>query len=314
MRRWLLQRLLALPLLLLAMSVLTFALVAAAPGDPVLTEALRQGIALTPENHAALQRQLGLDGSLAERYGRWLSAALSGDLGRSIASGRPVAQELSAHAGPTLLLAAAAFALAVPLALLAGLAAALVRSAWAAACWRALVVLLVSLPGYWLALLALYLFAVQWGLTRVIGQAAPADLWLPAGVLALLIAAPVSRLIRDRALQVMSEAPFRLALAQGLSPALLVLTRILPGTLVPSISLWANAFGALLGGAVVIETVFGWPGLGRLVLQAIAERDLPILQAYLLLMGVVYVCANLLADALAAWLDPRIRAGIVGPQ
>ena len=87
MRRWLLQRLLALPLLLLAMSVLTFALVAAAPGDPVLTEALRQGIALTPENHAALQRQLGLDGSLAERYGRWLSAALSGDLGRSIASG-----------------------------------------------------------------------------------------------------------------------------------------------------------------------------------------------------------------------------------
>jgi ABC-type dipeptide/oligopeptide/nickel transport system permease component len=314
MPAYLLRRLLALPLLLLAMSVLAFALVAAAPGDPVSSEALRQGIALTPENEAALRQALGLDGTLPQRYLRWLQRALAGDLGLSLSSGRPVAQEIASHLGPTLLLAGTALGLAVPLAVIGGLGAALARSSWAAWLWRGLSVLLVSVPGYWLALLALYALALQAGLARVVGDGGLADLWLPAGVLALGAAAPASRLVRERALQVMSEDPFRLAIAQGLPPAQLVLSRVLPGTLVPAITLWANSFGALLGGSVVIEAIFSWPGLGRLVLQAIAERDLPVLQAYLCLMGLVYVAVNLLADLLAAALDPRLLAAVVGSR
>jgi len=309
MRSFVLRRLLALPPLLLAMSVLAFALVAAAPGDPVRAEALRQGIVLSADNEAALRAELGLQGSLIERYGRWLQRAVQGDFGLSVATRRPVIEEIRAHLGPTLVLAVAALAVAILLSAAAGLAAALARSAWAAALWRAVTVLLVSTPGYWLALIALYVFAVQWGWVSVVSDGRAGDLVLPALVLALGAAAPASRLVRDRALQVMSEDPLRLAVAQGLATWRILATRVLPGALVPTIVVWANSFGALLGGAVIVETVFGWPGLGRLVLQSIAERDLPVLQAYLCLMGLVYVLVNLAADLLAAALDPRLRDG-----
>jgi peptide/nickel transport system permease protein len=304
LRALVLRRLGALVPTLFGMSVLAFALVAAAPGDPVRSEALRQGIVFTPGNEAALRTELGLDGSWPERYGRWLVQVLHGDFGRSIATRRPVSEEIASHLGPTLQLACVALAIAVPLAVVAGLAAALVRGAVAAALLRGVTVLLVSTPGYWLALLALYLFAVQWGWTRVVSEGQWADLWLPAAVLGVSAAAPASRLIRERALQVMSEDPLRLAIAQGLAPWRIVLTRVLPATLVPAITVWANTFGALLGGAVIVETVFGWPGLGRLVLQSIAERDLPVLQAYLCLMGGVFVAASLAADLLVALLEP----------
>jgi ABC-type dipeptide/oligopeptide/nickel transport system permease component len=290
---------------LFGMSLLAFALVAAAPGDPVLTEALRQGIVLTPVNEAALRVELGLDGSWPERYAHWLAQALRGDFGYSIASRRPVSAEISSHLAPTLQLAAAAMATAMPLALLAGLAAALTRSRVVAALLRGATVLVVSTPGYWLALLGLYLFAVHLEWTRVLGDGLLGDLWLPAVVLGLGAAAPASRLIRDRAFQVMSEDPLRLAIAQGLAPWHIVLTRIVPATLVPAITMWANSLGGLLGGAVIVETVFGWPGLGRLVLQSIAERDLPVLQAYLCLMGLVFVTTSLAADLVVSWLDPR---------
>lgn len=314
MRSFVLRRLLAVPWLLLPMSVLAFALVAAAPGDPVRAEALRQGIVLSPANEAALRAELGLQGNVAERYGRWLQRAVQGDFGLSVATRRPVIDEIRAHLAPTLVLAVAALLIAIPLAAAAGLAAALARGAWAAALWRAGTVLLVSTPGYWLALLALYLFAVQWGLVDVVSDGRAGDLVLPALVLALGAAAPASRLVRERALQVMSEDPLRLAVAQGLPTWRIVATRVLPGALVPAIVVWANSFGALLGGAVVVESVFGWPGLGRLVLQAIAERDLPVLQAYLCLMGLVYVLVNLGADLLAAALDPRLREGNLGAE
>lgn len=286
---------------LFGMSVLAFALVPAAPGDPVRSEAVRQGIVLTPGNEAALRTELGLDGSWPERYGRWLVRAAGGDFGRSIATRRPVSEEIASHLGPTFQLACVALAIAVPLAVLA---AALARGVVATALLRGITVLLVSTPGYWMALLALYVFAQQLGWTRVVGEGEWADLWLPAAVLGISAAAPASRLVRERALQVLSEDPLRLAIAQGLAPWRIVLTRVLPATLVPAITLWASTFGALLGGAVIVEAVFGWPGLGRLVLQSIAERDLPVLQAYLCLMGLVFVAASLAADLLVAVLDP----------
>jgi peptide/nickel transport system permease protein len=292
---------------LFGMSMLAFALVAAAPGDPVRSEALRQGIVLAPGNEAALRTELGLDGTWPERYGRWLAQAARADFGRSIATRRPVSQEIGSHLGSTLQLAFAALAIAMPLALLAGLAGALARGALTAALLRGVTVLVVATPGYWLALLALYLFAVQLGWTRVVSNGEFADLWLPALVLGVGAAAPVSRLIRERALQVLAEDPLRLAIAKGLAPWRIVLTRVLPATLVPAITVWANSFGGLLGGAVIVETVFGWPGLGRLVLQSIAERDLPVLQAYLCLMGLVFVGASLAADLLVAVLDPQSR-------
>ena len=307
--RVLTRRLLAALPLLLAMSVLAFALVAAAPGDPVRTEALRQGVVLSTANEAALRVSLGLDGTVVERYVRWLGAAVTGDFGLSIATRRPVMQEIAEHAGATLALAVAALALAVPMALAAGLAAALSQNRVVCAAWRLASVLLVSTPGYWLALLALYLFAVQLSWTRVIGDGHWSEAVLPALVLALGAAAGNARVVRERAVQAMCEDPWRGALAQGLAPLHLVATRLLPAVVVPLVPLWAASFGGLLGGAVIVESVFGWPGLGRLVLQAIAERDLPVLQAYLCLMGLVFVASNLLADLLTAWLDPRSAAG-----
>lgn len=300
-------RIAGLALVLLGVSVLTFALQLVAPGDPaeVLLRARSDNPA--PERVAELRRELGLDQAWPRQYAAWLGRALRLDLGRSLRSGEPVASEIAARLPATLELAGAAFALVVLLSGLAGFWTALRPGAAGDRLPRWLSLLLVSLPAYWLGLLLIYGLALGLGWLPAAGRDGWASLVLPALTLALGVAAMQGRILRAGVLEALGQDYVRFAYAKGLGRRRVLTAHVLRGIWGPLLSLWGMTLGHLLGGAVVVETVFAWPGLGRLLVEAVLGRDLPLVQGLVLLMTVALVLASAAADLVAARLDPRRR-------
>ncbi|TKZ19378.1 ABC transporter permease [Shimia litoralis] len=256
---------------LLGMSFIAFLIVALAPGDPVMMELRAMGIVPEPDDIAALQAEFGLDKPLMMRYAEWLWRALQLEFGTSIATGRPVMAEIAIYLPATLSLAISALLGAIVISLtLGGLAATAGHIAGAGL--RGLTILLVSVPSFWLALLLIYVFVLHLGWARLVGDGSLPDLVLPAITLSLAAGAALGRMVYERIRSEMSEDHIRLAIAKGLGPMQILLGHIAPRIIGPLATAWANAFGGLLGGAVVVESIFGWPGLGQLILQAIAHR------------------------------------------
>jgi peptide/nickel transport system permease protein len=307
MIRYLLHRLLWSAATLAGMSVVAFLLVALAPGDPVLAELRFLGVPAKPDTVAALREQFDLDAPLPERYLRWAGRLITLNLGNSIASGRPVVTELGQALPPTLTLASASLALIVLLSAVTGILASLYPSGPLARLLRGLTVGAVSVPLYWLALTAVFLGSVTFGISSFVDPSSFASLALAAALLAFGPGMSVSRIVQQRIDGERVEDYVRLAAATGRSPAAILFTDIAPVVGPTLITIWANSFGYLLGGSVVIERIFDRPGLGSLALQAVAARDYPVLQSYLVLAGVLFVGANWAADALSAWADPRLR-------
>jgi peptide/nickel transport system permease protein len=307
MIRYLLRRLLWSAATLAGMSVVAFLLVALAPGDPILAELRFLGVPAKPDTIAALREQFDLDAPLPERYLRWAARLVTMNLGNSIASGRPVSSELVQALPPTLILAVVSLALIVLLSSVTGVLASLYPRGALARLLRGLTVASVSVPLYWLALAAVFLGSVTFGIGSFVDPSSFGGLALAATLLSFGPGMSVSRIVQQRIDAERVEDYVRLAAATGQSPARILFEDI--GRVVaPSlITIWANSFGYLLGGAVVIERIFDRPGLGNLALQAVAARDYPVLQAYLMLAGLLFVCANWAADALSAWVDPRLR-------
>jgi peptide/nickel transport system permease protein len=289
-------------------------IMATLPGDPALAIL---GPYATPESLATLRRELGLHQPLWQRFFIWLGHVVQGDFGRSVSLQRPVIDEIAERIGPTLLLAAAALALSVALGLATGLIAAAHERKWQDRVFTLVVLVGISTPQFWLGLLLILVFGVWLGWLPVSGMFAAygggglADLLqhlvLPAASLAVVVAGVLARLTRTVMLEELSQDYVRMARAKGLS-ARAVLYRhafrnALP-QLVPVIGLQA---GFVLGGAVYIETVFQWPGLGRMLVDAISTRDLLLVQGGVLVMASAYVLVNLVADVAQHWLDPRIR-------
>ncbi|MFO1055818.1 MAG: ABC transporter permease [Dongiaceae bacterium] len=303
------RRLALLPVTLLGLALFAFLVINLAPGDPVTMELRRMGVEYSAASIDELRREHGLDRPLPVRFVAWTGRALALDFGRSFTSGRAVSQEIVRALGRTLCLALAAFVLGLAVALALGLAAAL-GGRLADAAGRGAAILLSALPSYWLALLLLYVFSLRLGWTKVIGDGRPDDVVLPALTLALLLGATQARVVQERVLQVMAEPHIRFALIKGMPRGLIVRRHVLKNALLPLINLGGTAFGYLLGGSVVVETIFGWPGLGNLVIKAIGDRDFPMLQAYLVLVGVTYLMVSFAADILAILLDARLRRGL----
>ena len=308
------RRLLQLIPVLLGISLVVFLIMALLPGDPALAIL---GPYATPEALASLRGELGLDEPLWRRFLLWLGNLLQGDLGRSVALQRPVTDEIAERVGPTLLLAAAALSLSVVLGLAAGAFAAAHRRRWQDQLVTFTVLLGISAPQFWLAMLLILVFAVwlQWlpvsGMYAVYGGGGALDLLrhlaLPALSLAVVVTGVLARLSRAAMLEELSQDYVRMARAKGLSEARVVYRHAflnMLGKMMPVIGL---QMGFLLGGAVYIETVFQWPGLGRMLVDAIAARDLPLVQGGVLVMAGAYVLVNLLADLLQHLLDPRVR-------
>jgi peptide/nickel transport system permease protein len=314
------RRLLLLLPVLLGVSLVVFAVMSLVPGDPALAIL---GPYATPERLAELRAALSLDQPWPMRWLGWLADLLRGDMGRSVSLERPVADAVFERLGPTLLLAGTALLLGALLGLAAGLAAALWHNRATDRLVTLAVLLGISLPPFWLGLLLILLFGVWLGWLPVSGMTTAwlADaggvatlvdvlrhLLLPSLSLGLVAAGVIGRIGRGAALDVLAADPIRLCRARGLTERRILLVHALKGVLARMMPVIGLQAGFVLGGAVYIETIFQWPGLGRLLVDAIAARDLLLVQGGVLVLATAYVLVNLVADLAQHALDRRTAA------
>lgn len=289
------------------LSLLAFALARSAPGDPAAILLRGAGDEPTAAAVQALRRELGLDRSLPEQYMAWAGRALRLDFGLSYASRRPVAQEFLARLPATLELTAATVVLTGLMGFGGGMLAAL-RRGWTDRLVGALAVAGAALPPFWIGLLLVYVFGIRLGWLPVAGSGSLRHLVLPALTLALGFGALHARLLRAGLLAALSE-PFTLvARAKGLSRGAVLWRHALPRVLGANVQALGLAAGQMLAGTVVVEAIFAWPGVGKLAVDSIFRRDFPMVQAYVLVLGVVFSLLNALTDLCHAWLDPAARA------
>jgi peptide/nickel transport system permease protein len=294
-------------LVILGVCTLVFLLIHLVPGDPV--EAML-GESARPADREALRQMLGLDLPLAEQYRRYLVGLLQLDLGDSFQNQRPVAEILAERLPATLRLAAAALALALLLAIPLGMLAAYRRGSALDSGTMAFSLVGISMPNFWLGPLLILAFSLWLGWTPVSGSDAPGSIVLPAITLGTALAAILARMVRASVLEVLGEDYIRTARAKGL-PELAVLRRhALRNAWLPVLTLVGLQLGGLLGGAVITETVFAWPGIGSLLVESIQSRDFPVVQGCVLLISLGYVLVNTLTDLAYALVDPRIATGV----
>ena len=305
MLRYIIQRLLQLIPILIGISVLTFLMLNLIPGDPVLIFAGDKP--MTEERAAEIRHQLGLDRPLWVQYGDYAAHAVRGDLGRGLRSQRPVLDSILEVAPGTTQLTLAALALATILGMTLGILAALARGTWLDTAAMTFAILGVSMPVFYSSLLMILLFSFTLGWLPATGQGGVARLVMPATALGMISAAVLARLVRSGMLAVLRQEYVVTARAKGLAPRVVVLRHALKNALIPTITMLGLQLGALLGGAVVTETIFSRPGVGRLAVDAILSRDFPLVQGTVLFTAVAYVLVNLLVDISYAAIDPRVR-------
>lgn len=309
MEKLILKRVLSLIPTLLGISVLCFILVLVSPGDPAELLMRQSGGELTAAALEDFRRELGMDAPVHLRYIRWLQRAIRFDFGESFSSGEKVAAEILTRLPATMKLAAAAFAFMLILSLPVGILSALRQNLLFDNLSRLWSIISISIPSYWLGLLLLYFFGLKLKIFHVVGQGSLKDLVLPAVTLGLGMSAVYSRLLRERILDVFSQDYIKLAYTKGLSLWEIVFRHTLKNAILPLITLWGMSFGYLLGGSIIVESVFSWPGVGKFAVEAISNRDYPVIQCYVVLMALIFIGLNLFVDILYQFIDPRIRSG-----
>ena len=310
MLRYLARRLAYLVPVWLGISVLAFALALLAPGDPVRQVLQAGGIdAPSAEQVIAMRRELGLDQPGPVRYARWLADAVRGDLGRSIRTGEPVLQSLTDRFPLTAALAIVAITLGLIIALPIGVISALFRNSLVDNVARLGALVGASVPSFWLAYLLILFFAVQLRLLPVAGASEPRHIVLPALTLAIGAAASLTRLTRSAVLEELMQDYVRTARSKGLRERSVVVGHALRNALIAIVTITGIRLAALLGGAVIVETIFAWPGIGKYVVDSIFIRDYPTIQGFVLFTGTIVLLVNLAVDVSYVWLDPRVRLG-----
>lgn len=306
---YLIRRLLYLIPIWLGISLLAFGISLLVPGDPASSLYVQLYGQPAPDQMALerLRDEYGLNDPFPIRYGRWLAGAVRGDLGVSYQSGRPVSQELVARIGPTLQIAFGGLIVALLLALPLGIVAALQANRLPDLLARLFALLGTSIPSFWLAYILILLFSVRLKWLPVAGTGSWQHFILPSITLGLGGAASLSRLLRSSMLETLNQDYVRTARAKGLWEQRIVVRHALRNALIPVVTLIGSIFGFLLSGAVVVETVFAWPGIGRLIVDAISFRDYPVIQGFVLFTGTIFVLINLTIDFSYLWVDPRIR-------
>ena len=302
------RRLAQLVPVLLLISLIVFLILHALPGDPaMLMLAGAEGGAVSAERIAELQEAMGLNDPLPVQYGRFLLGILRGDLGESIRLRTPVTEVILERFAFTIQLSLGGLACALLLGITTGILSALRPNGWTDVLFSLMAYFGMSMPLFWLGLMLIFLFAFQLKWFPPSGSEGLNRLVLPSLTLGFVSAGAISRLTRSSLLEVMNEDYIRTAQAKGLARHRIVQTHALKNALIPVVTIVGLQFGGMLAGAVVTETVFSRPGLGRLVVQAILWKDYPLAQGIILFMAVLFLCANLLVDISYAWLDPRIR-------
>jgi peptide/nickel transport system permease protein len=302
--RFIARRLLLTVPVLAGVATLVFSLIHLVPGDPVQA---MLGESASRDDVVDLRQRLGLDRPLYVQYAAFLRGAVTGDLGRSLRTGQSVTGAIAERMPATIELAFAAMLFAVLVAVPLGIVAA-VRAGTAVDHGATTLSLIgISLPGFWLGPILAIVFAVTLGWLPVSGRGTPAHLVLPAITLGAPLAAVLARMTRASVLEELRELYVLAARARGVSRGRAVLRHAFRNSLVPIVTVLGLQFGAVLTGAVITETIFAWPGVGRLLIQSISFRDYPLVQGCILLIAATYVAMNLLTDVVYGLLDPRIR-------
>lgn len=304
---YILQRLLYLIPVFFGVSLLTYSLSKLAPGDPAEIKLRQTGIEPTQQMLEATRQQMGLNDPEYVQFLNWLSGVLKGDLGVSIDSGTPVTQEILYRLPATFELTFAALIVMIAIAMPLGVLAAVYKGTWVDNISRLFAFLGASMPAFWLGLILMYYFSVKYTLFPVMGRHGIASLVLPAVTLGMGMAATYTRLLRASILEVLGQDYIMAARARGLKERMVIVNHALKNALISIVTLFAMSLGFLLGGTVIVETVFSWPGIGKYAVDAIFNRDYPVIQGYVLWMAVIFVLANLLVDISYRFLDPRIR-------
>lgn len=313
MSRYILRRLLLVIPLLLAVSLATFLLVNLAPGDPIST---RFGLSLNnlePQRIEEIREELGLNDPLPVQYLRYLGNLLRGDMGRSLTTNRPVSQEILSRLPATIKLTLASMLFVVLVAVPLGMISAVKRGSTVDTISMAGALVGVSMPSFWFGIMLMLFFSLKLGWLPTSGQGdgtlvgGAKALILPALTLGAALMGLVARLSRSSMLEVLDQDYMRTARAKGLAPRLVLVRHGLRNALIPLVTVLGLQFASLLGGAVIVETIFSWPGMGRLAINAISRRDYPVIMGTVLVFSVVFVLVNLLVDILYTVIDPRIR-------
>ena len=305
------RRLLALVPTALAVSFLVFLLIHMVPGDPVRAMV---GADASPEEIAEVRADLGLDRPLLVQFGEYVVGLLQGDMGTSVSLGVPVAELVLPRFPATIELTVVALLLSGVIAIPLGVAAAQFRATWVDALSVGIALAGAAIPVFWLGLVLLYVFGIQLPWFPITGRGGPlwtAEGWhhitLPAITLGTALIASNTRLVRASMLDVFGKDYIRTARSKGLREGTVVYRHALRNALIPVVTNMGLQLGVLLGGAILTETVFTWPGIGRLAVQSIARRDFPVVQAVALIVAMTFVVANTLVDLMYGFLDPRIR-------
>ena len=304
MTQYIIKRLLGLLPTLLIVAVLVFLFVHMLPGDPAR---LAAGPDAGPETVALVRQELGLDKPLPQQFLNFFGNMLQGDFGTSLRSRRPVATEIADRFMPTLMLTITSMAWAVLFGMTIGIVSAVYRNQWPDRIGMTLAVSGISFPAFALGMLLMQLFSVQLGWLPTVG----ADTWkhyiLPSLTLGAAVAAVMARFTRASFVEVIQEDFVRTARAKGVSEKWVVLKHCLRNALIPVVTMMGLQFGFLLGGSIVVEAVFNWPGLGRLLVEAVDMRDYPVIQTLVLLFSLEFILINLVVDVLYGLINPTIR-------
>jgi peptide/nickel transport system permease protein len=316
MARYIQRRLVIGVPILLAISVLMFGLLQVTPGDPI-DAYLPPDFPVPPETREAIERQLGLDRPLPLQYLYWLKEALQGNLGTRMKTFEPVDEAIARRVGPTLLLMGTSMLIGISVGVALGILAAVRQYSWLDNVLTVFAFLGISLPVYLAGLIGLYLLALRFGWFPAGGFSTPGEpfsVWdrlhhliLPASIISVNYIASTMRYTRSAMLEVLGQDYVRTARAKGLGERMVVGFHALRNALLPVVTIVGTYIPNLLGGAVFIESIFGWPGMGRLFIEGIESRDYPLIMGLTLILAIVILLANLLTDVAYAIIDPRIR-------
>jgi peptide/nickel transport system permease protein len=304
MRSFLLRRLLLTVPVLFGVVTLVFSFIHLVPGDPVQ---IMLGEGAQAADLEQLRHRLGLDQPVLRQYGSYLTDLLRGDLGISFRFGEPVTQIILSRYPATLQLACLALVVGILIAIPAGVVAAMRPGSWLDRTITSVTLLGISLPNFVSGPLAIIVFSILLGWLPVSGRLGPAHYVLPAATLGVALSAILTRMVRAGMIEELQEEYVKTARAKGLPESTVLLKHALKNSLIPVVTVIGLQFGTLLAGAIITETIFSWPGIGRLTIQAINSRDYPLVQGCILMIASTYVAVNLLTDLVYGFLDPRIK-------
>ena len=307
-KKQIVKRLLQELIVLFGISFLTFGLTYLSPGDPAEIMLTECGNLPTPELLAKTRAELGLDKPFLVQYGNWLKGVVTGDMGTSYSFKVPVIDKLVSCFWPTLELALLSLAIMILVSVPLGILAAVHQNKWCDYMVRALTCLGVSIPSFWIGLILLSIFGVQLRWINVAGGTTDFKaMILPSVTLALSMSAKYTRQVRNAVLEELRQDYVIGARMRGIKESVILWRHVLPNAMLPIVTLLGLSLGSLLGGTAVVEIIYNWPGMGSMAIKAIACRDYPMVQAYVLMIAIMYMVINIIVDLSYTYLDPRIK-------